>query len=63
MELAWQWREYGINITILRKKAQSRTKRAEAEHTMERIVTSPGAEKAHTEHLLASGSRYVGPVR
>ena len=53
MELAWQWREFGINITILRKKAQSRTKGADAEHTMERIVTSPGAEKAHTEHLLA----------
>lgn len=63
MELAWQWREYGINITILRKKAQSRAKRADAEHTMERIVASPDSEKAHTEHLLASGSRYVGPVR
>jgi hypothetical protein len=63
MELAWQWREYGVNITILRKKAPSKSKRAEAEQTIERIVANPGAEKAHTEHVLASGSRYVGPVR
>jgi hypothetical protein len=63
MELAWQWREYGISISILRERVHSRTEPAKAEESVEPIVRGTGTEKVHRDYLLASGSRYVAPMR
>lgn len=62
MELALKWRGYGISIRILRKEAKKAAEPAE-----ERMVQSHSAqecpEQAERLHLLASGSRYVAPMR
>jgi len=62
MELALKWRGYGISIRILRKEAKKA-----AEATEDRMVQSHSAqecrEQAERLHLLASGSRYVAPMR
>lgn len=62
MELALKWRGYGISIRILRKEAKKA-----AEPTEERMIQSHSAQErrdeADREYLLASGSRYVAPMR
>lgn len=62
MELALKWRGYGISIRILRKGADST-----AEPAVERMVQSHSAQErrqeAERQYLLASGSRYVAPMR
>lgn len=63
MELAWQWREYGISIRILRERVQSKTETAKAEGSVEPVERGTGTDKGHRDHLLASGSRYVAPMR
>ena len=63
MELAWQWRGYGISVRLLREHAQSRDKHHKAEESVEPVASASVPDKAHRDHLLASGSRYVGPIR
>lgn len=62
MELALKWKGYGISIRILSGKAEST-----AEPEEERLVQSHWAqecrEQAERQHLLASGSRHVAPMR
>jgi len=62
MELALKWRGYGISIRILRKEAKKA-----AEPTEDRMVQSHSAQECREQagrlHLLASGSRYVAPMR
>jgi hypothetical protein len=62
MEVALKWKGYGISIRILGKEAENA-----AEPEEERVVQSHSAqecrEKAERQHLLASGSRYVAPMR
>jgi hypothetical protein len=63
MELAWQWRGYGISIRVLRREAENRA----AEPAKEPMVQSHSAQERREEadrgQLLASGSRYIGPIR
>lgn len=63
MELAWQWRGYGISIKLLREKARTSPKPDRTEENIEPAVPTSGSEKAYRDHLMASGSRYVGPIR
>lgn len=63
MELAWQWRGYGISIRLLRENARKRSDSDKAEESVEPVVSASVPDKAHRDHLLASGSRYVGPIR
>jgi len=63
MELAWQWRGYGISIRFLRENARSGSKSDKAEETVEHVISATVSDKAHRDHLMASGSRYVGPIR
>jgi len=62
MELALKWKGYGFSIIILTGKAESTPECKE-----ERMVQSHSAqehrEAAERDHLLACGSRYVGPIR
>ena len=63
MELAWQWRGYGISIKLLRESARRRSESDRVEESVERAVSASVPHKAHQDHLMASGSRYVGPIR
>lgn len=62
MELALKWKGYRFSIRILTGKAENA-----AEPEEERVVQSHSAqecrEQAERQHLLASGSRYVAPMR
>ncbi|TKJ29492.1 MAG: hypothetical protein CEE40_08305 [Chloroflexi bacterium B3_Chlor] len=62
MELALKWRGYGISIRILRKGAESTAEPA-VERMAEPHTAQERREEAERQHLLASGSRYVGPIR
>ena len=63
MELAWQWRGYGISIKLLRERAQGGEKQHKAEESVDTAVLASVQDRANRDHLLASGSRYVGPMR
>jgi len=62
MEVALKWKGYGFSIRILTGKAESTAQPKE-----ERMVQSHSAqerrEAAERDYLLASGSRYVAPMR
>jgi len=62
MELALKWRGYGISIRILRKGAESIAEPAEG-RIAEPHTAQECREQAERLHLLASGSRYVAPMR
>jgi hypothetical protein len=63
MELAWQWRGYGISIRVMRDRVRTRNQRPKAYDGHVPEATSDGARNARRQHLLASGSRYIGPIR
>ena len=63
MEVALKWKGYGISIRILSGKAASRAKFAQPERIVEPRSAHDCSQQAHRDHLLASGSRYVGPIR
>lgn len=60
MELAW--RGYGISIQILTTQAED-TPDPTGEETSQPASAQQRAEEVEKRHLLASGSRYVGPAR
>ena len=63
MELAWKWRGYAITIKVLSRRGESRAEPDKENEIVESAATHNSAEEAHREHLMASGSRYVGPIR
>ena len=63
MELALQWRGYGISIKLLRENVRARSESDKTKETIEPVVSTADTDKAHRDYLMASGSRYVGPMR
>ncbi len=63
MELAWKWRGYAISIKVLSRRGESGAEPGKENEIVESASTHNCAEEAHREHLMASGSRYVGPIR
>lgn len=62
MELAWKWKGYGISVSLVKGEADQRTTSVADEASVAQGLRQP-EDQATRDHLLASGSRYVGPVR
>ncbi len=61
MELRLRWRRHGISIRVLREQVKGAADRA-----AKQVSRSPSPEQrreVEREYLLASGNRYVGPIR
>jgi hypothetical protein len=63
MELAWKWRDYAFSIKVLRRRGESRAEPRKENEIVESAAIHNSEDEVHREHLMASGSRYVGPMR
>jgi hypothetical protein len=59
MELTWK--SYGVTLETLRRQVEERVARAVGRAS--RPASPRQHREGHREHLLASGSRYVSPIR
>ncbi|MGB9300284.1 MAG: hypothetical protein WCD51_06785, partial [Anaerolineae bacterium] len=63
MELAWEWRGYCIGIKLARERQARRETRHGVEQTGDLPATRHPHDNAWRDHIMASGSRHVGPIR